>query len=236
MPEYTVSAMEILELKSLSSINISKKDGYLEWFDANRFLFPNGVEVVSVDVMLFILAEIKRERDASISEALKNKRFKAQNTKLKNRNEVLVKELNSLKKELKELNMMYGRYISPFTILKELYRDNSFSYMILKKREEFKIKISQKQFDYWIGVFISLKIIQRIDKGNVQSLLGFIDANQTLYKNNSVWNITDKGDKLEEIGYVNSNETSGGESLTADEKEEITKDLEKEWGERDVKK
>jgi hypothetical protein len=187
--EYSVQAMDVTELKALSSIKVEKQQNLIEAYEVKAFTFPNGVRVISEDAMDYLLSLLKNERDKAIGELLKLQSTKAQNTKLKNRNAVLEKELEALKKELKELNHVYGKYISPFTIIEELYRGISDPYMILIKREKFKIKISQKQFDYWIGVFISLKIIRRIDKSNVQSLLGYTDAQNTLYSHDSTWNI-----------------------------------------------
>ena len=189
MGEYTIGAIDLIELKALSNVKVEKEQNLIERYEAKSFSFQNGVRVVSENVMDYLLSMLKNERDVAINELVKTHSLKAQNSKLKNRNEVLKKEIESLKEELKELNQMYGKYVSPFSIIDELYRGNILEYMILKKREEFKLKISQKQFDYWVGVFISLKIVRRIDKSKLQSMVSFYEAHDILHKNDNVWNI-----------------------------------------------
>ena len=104
------------------------------------------------------------------------------------------REIEELKKDKKEIETMYGKYVSPFTIIEELYRGISHAYMILNKRRDFQIKISPKQFNYWVGIFIDLKILRRIDKSNLQSIRNYTDAHNVLYQNDYTWIKREKGE------------------------------------------
>jgi predicted nuclease with TOPRIM domain len=188
MFEFSVKSYDILELKDLRNINIYPSSlGYIDEVEVKKFTFPNGVEVVSFEALNYLLALIRGERDELIKETKEHIKVKAKLTKVSNRLEVIKKENETLKKELKELEAIYGSYISPFTILEELYRGVNLPYMILNKRNNFKMKISEKQFNYWVGIFIDIKIVRRIDKSNLQSLMNHKEAHDKLYENSSVW-------------------------------------------------
>ncbi|CAA6806469.1 MAG: Unknown protein [uncultured Sulfurovum sp.] len=228
MSAYNIDSLEACELRDLRAVNLISKNGYIDEYEVKSFIFPNEVRIVSIDVLNYLLAKIIDERDVEID---KNKQFKkteSASKQLKEKIETQKSEIELLKKIAKEYEKTYGKYISPFTIVEEFYRGVRLPYMVLKKRDEFKIKVSEKQFKYWSGILTDLGVVRPLDKSRFQSLVSYQDAHDILYKNDYIW----KGKKMkdDQIGYVDDNVTNGQDHNDNDE-EEIT-----EWYEEELTK
>lgn len=189
MIRYEISSTDTLELKDLRNLElIDSADGYLDTYVAKVFPFPNGVRVVSEDVLNYLLAVIRGERDEALKELKNTQKLKMKVGALESQIKRYKDEIESLKKTIKEYDNTYGKHVSPFTVINELYTGTKLPYMILLKRESFKVKISPKQFNYWVGIFMDLKILRRIDKSRLQSLVTYEDAHNILYQHDYTWN------------------------------------------------
>ena len=192
--------------------------------DELRSLNINGMNIANFDTVVR-QADMKTVAMLDKAFSLTEQNIKKQDMKMAKliaKIASIQEENRVLKQRVKEYDNTYGKYISPFTIIEELYRGINDPYMILNKKESFKIKISTKQFNYWVGIFIDLEIVRRIDKSRLQSIAYYRDAHEILYKNDYTW----KGREMKnDIGYVSNDTVAGGESLTKDEKKEITEEL-----------
>jgi hypothetical protein len=184
----------MVELKDLSNIKIFYKANQIDGYEARSFIFPNGIRIVSYDTLNYLLALIRGERDELLSKISKVTNLEKKLEMARAKADRYKREIEELKKDKKEIETMYGKYVSPFTIIEELYRGISHAYMILNKRRDFQIKISPKQFNYWVGIFIDLKILRRIDKSNLQSIRNYTDAHNVLYQNDYTWIKREKGE------------------------------------------
>lgn len=191
METFEIGKSHLIGLKDLKQIEIIYENGLIEAVVPQVFQFPNGIQVVSVDALAYITALIQRERNSFISKEKELNSLKIKNGRAISSTKRYKEEIEKLKNEIQGYKNTFGNYLSPFTILEELYRGISLPYMILKKRTNFKIKVSEKQFSYWIGIFIDLDIVRKIDKSNIQSLLNYQDAQNILYENKYTW----KGEK-----------------------------------------
>jgi len=191
---FQVSRLDMVELKDLSNIKIFYKANQIDGYEARSFIFPNGIRIVSYDTLNYLLALIRGERDELLSKISKVTNLEKKLEMARAKADRYKREIEELKKDKKEIETMYGKYVSPFTIIEELYRGISHAYMILNKRRDFQIKISPKQFNYWVGIFIDLKILRRIDKSNLQSIRNYTDAHNVLYQNDYTWIKREKGE------------------------------------------
>ena len=178
-----------MNTQKITSEILARIHNYLSHEDI-RTIDVNGIKIAN-------LASVEKQADIKTSALLDEafstveKKMSLYELKIKNLNQkiALLKEENqTLKKNIKEFDNTYGKHISPFTIINELYTGTKLPYMILRKREEFQIKISVKQFKYWTGILMDLKIIRRIDKGRFQSNVSDDEAHDILYQNDYAWN------------------------------------------------
>ena len=189
MIEYTISRLDTINLNDLHNVElIDSPDGFLDGYVAKCFPFPNGIKVVSEDVLDYLLAIVRGERDKALKELKNTQKLKMKVGALESQIKRYKDEIESLKKTLKEYDNTYGKHISPFAVINELYTGTKLPYMILLKRESFKMKVSPKQFNYWVGIFMDLKILRRIDKSRLQSLVTYEDAHNILYQHDYTWN------------------------------------------------
>jgi len=137
------------------------------------------------------LDELEKQIDESI-EALVKKTKKLERGMLKLRHDIEKKdkrlesrenEIGELKAEIQLYKRTYGEYISPHTIIKNLYRGRG-QYEELVSYSNLKLKISEKQFDYWIGIFTDLGICRPNNRGRYLALVDRYRAFQILIDNN----------------------------------------------------
>jgi NurA-like 5'-3' nuclease len=92
------------------------------------------------------------------------------------REEKLKEELNEAKETISDYHRIYGSYVSPNMLITELYRGGVLEYQNLQPRKKLNIKISEKQYKYWINVFLDLGIVQKNYRGQLVAGVSKLEA------------------------------------------------------------
>jgi len=83
------------------------------------------------------------------------------------REEKLKSELDEAKDIIASYHRVYGSYVSPNMLITELYKGGVLEFQNLNPKNKLNIKISEKQYNYWINVFLDLGIIKKDYRGRL---------------------------------------------------------------------
>jgi len=156
----------------MSNIDLSQYD----------FISPTGEIIYNVfkykDVEYVKYSEVKRitefqdmldELDERFIKKLENKLRNLEH-KLENatkREEKLKHDLEESKDIIASYHRVYGSYVSPNMLITELYRGGVLEFQNLNPKNKLNIKISEKQYNYWVNVFLDLGIIKKDYRGRL---------------------------------------------------------------------
>jgi len=122
--------------------------------------------------------DILDELDNRLIKKLENK-IRTLEHKLENalkREEKLKEELNEEKETVSSYHRIYGSYVSPNMLITELYKGGVLEYQNLNPKNKLNIKISEKQYNYWINVFLDLGIVKKDYRGRLIAGVNKIEA------------------------------------------------------------
>jgi len=222
--------------------NIILNDGRLEYKKRHYHIVDSQGGVHSITMVgtekLEQLFAIVNAQVSNLLEELTNA-----NTKLDTASNIIMNSKRALlemrraveqkQSENEKFKELYGVFVNPYLVLKELYKSGRVGRLRqLIKPEEFrqksvntKNKKNREPVQYWLSMFEYLNIAD--SEGNVlYAQVTYEKAKKILKK--YLGETVMKND----IGYVGDN-TTAGESLTEEEKAEITKELEEKMGGRD---
>jgi len=175
------------------------KNGLLELKKQYPFLTPEGgimfdrfqykeevyvkyEQVKEVIAFLDLLDEIPSEREEKLERKVEKLKFELE--KAKKREEKLKEELEEQKDIVADYHRYYGSYFSPHQLLNRLFRGVKMEYQLLTPKDKLGIKIDKKQYDYWVSVFMDLKICRKNYRGQLVANCSRAEAHERLFSFN----------------------------------------------------
>jgi len=131
-------------------------------------------DVKEVIAFFDILDKLDEEDRKKMENKIRTLEHKLENA-LK-REEKLKEKLNEAKETISEYHRIYGSYVSPNMLITELYKGGILEYQNLNPKNKLKIKISEKQYNYWINVFLDLGIVKKDYRGRLIAGVSRLEA------------------------------------------------------------
>ena len=122
-------------------------------------------DVKEVIAFFDILDKIDEEDRKKLENKLRTFEHKLENAT--KREEKLKSELDEAKDIIASYHRVYGSYVSPNMLITELYRGGVLEFQNLNPKNKLNIKISEKQYNYWVNVFLDLGIIKKDYRGRL---------------------------------------------------------------------
>ena len=152
-----------------------------------QFLYKDEVyvkynQVKEVIAFLDMLDELPDEEEEKLKKKIRNLEFELE--KAKKREEKLKEELEEQKEIVADYHRYYGSYFSPHQLLNKLFQGVRMKYQLLTPKDKLGIKINKKQYEYWVNVFLDLKICRKNNLGQLVANCTRAEAHEKLFSFN----------------------------------------------------